>query len=195
MNARRIVHLALVGLLVLSVAVACKPDPPAPPAPEVEPTPPAPRPEPTRDVTPPPPQEPEMDPRQKALSGELIGANDYAHANGLLGDVYFAFDSSALDQAARTRLAQNADFLKGDDGQAFIVTLEGHCDERGTNAYNLALGESRANAALDYLVSLGLEASRFRTQSYGEERPVCEESTESCWQRNRRAYFRLTGRR
>ena len=70
-----------------------------------------------------------------------------------------------------------------------MATIEGHCDERGTNEYNLALGERRANAAQSYLVSLGVGQARLRTLSYGEERPVCTESTEGCWQRNRRAHF------
>jgi peptidoglycan-associated lipoprotein len=72
--------------------------------------------------------------------------------------------------------------------------LEGHCDERGTNEYNLALGERRANAAKDYLVSLGVDSSRVRTISYGEEKPFCMTHDESCWQLNRRGHFVLTGR-
>jgi peptidoglycan-associated lipoprotein len=74
------------------------------------------------------------------------------------------------------------------------VLIEGHCDERGTAAYNLALGDRRANAAKEYLVSLGIDASRLRTVSYGKERPFCTESTESCWQKNRRAHLVITAK-
>jgi peptidoglycan-associated lipoprotein len=74
------------------------------------------------------------------------------------------------------------------------ITLEGHCDERGTVEYNLALGERRAKAAFDYLVSLGVPADRLRTVSYGKEVPVCTESNEGCWAKNRRARSAVTGK-
>src|SRR4029453_18166388 len=76
----------------------------------------------------------------------------------------------------------------------FTVTLEGHCDERGTNEYNLSLGDRRAAAARDYLGSLGVAANRLRTISYGEEGPFCPPSDESCWGQNPRAHFLITGR-
>jgi peptidoglycan-associated lipoprotein len=72
--------------------------------------------------------------------------------------------------------------------------IEGHCDNRGTTEYNLALGDRRANAAREYLVSLGVDASRIRTVSYGKERPFCTQDTEECWQQNRRAHFLFTQR-
>ena len=72
--------------------------------------------------------------------------------------------------------------------------MEGHCDERGTVEYNLALGERRAKAAYDYLVSLGVAAGHMKTVSYGKEVPVCTQATEECWQRNRRAHFTVTGK-
>ena len=81
------------------------------------------------------------------------------------------------------------------DNPALLFTIEGHCDERGTNEYNIALGQRRAAAAKDYIVSLGVEDARLRTISYGEERPFCTESDEACWQSNRRAHFVATGRR
>lgn len=127
------------------------------------------------------------------LDGELVAAHEHAYRTGLLGDVFFAFDFATLDEAARDRLARNADFLR--ERSEFVVTLEGHCDERGTNDYNLALGERRAQSARDYLISLGIDAARLRTVSYGEERPACATSDEGCWQRNRRVHFLLTGRR
>jgi peptidoglycan-associated lipoprotein len=133
-----------------------------------------------------------VDPVEPAWPSDLQEATDRAYTEGLLGSVYFAFDSSQLDPSARERLEKNAAFLK--QRTEFIVTLEGHCDERGTNEYNLALGERRASSARDYLVSLGIPASRLRTVSYGEERSECSESTETCWQRNRKAFFRLSGR-
>jgi peptidoglycan-associated lipoprotein len=126
------------------------------------------------------------------LSGDLQEAADYAMRQGLLGDVFFDYDQYELRQDARDRLAQNARFLN--DHPEFIITIEGHADERGTNDYNLALGERRANAARTYLESLGVSASRLRTNTYGEERPFCGESSEGCWSQNRRAHFTITGR-
>lgn len=114
-----------------------------------------------------------------------------AELGGLLGDVFFEFDQYDLTANARERLAKNADFMKAHPSYTF--TVEGHCDERGTNEYNLALGERRGVTAVDYLVSLGVASSRFRTVSYGEERPFCTESNEACWQKNRRARFVLSG--
>jgi peptidoglycan-associated lipoprotein len=126
------------------------------------------------------------------LSEDLETANAYAREQGLLGDVYFDFDQYSLKPEARDRLAKNAAFMK--EHPEFTFTIEGHCDERGTNEYNLALGERRASAARDYLLSLGASAGSTRTISYGEERPVCETSDEGCWWRNRRAHFKITGR-
>lgn len=102
-----------------------------------------------------------------------------------VGDrVFFEFDSSALDADARTTLERQAFFLR--KYPSVSVTVEGHCDERGTREYNLALGERRAAATRDYLVSLGIDASRISTLSYGKERPVNPASTEQAWAENRR---------
>ena len=106
---------------------------------------------------------------------------------GVLKDAYFAYDSSELDGPARDVLAANAEWLK--ENPRARTEVEGHCDERGTVEYNLALGARRAKAAKDYLVSLGVSAGRLSTISYGEELPVCREATESCYARNRRAHF------
>ena len=92
--------------------------------------------------------------------------------------------SSDLD--AKT-LDRNANWLKSNPNH--LVLIEGHCDERGTNEYNLALGERRAKSTMNYLVSQGVQANRITIISYGEERPQCTEHTESCWAKNRRAHF------
>lgn len=110
-----------------------------------------------------------------------------APAGGPLKDVNFAFDSAALSESARTTLRAHADWLKANPGAR--VQIEGHCDERGTAEYNMALGARRAQAAMDYLVTLGIPSNRLSTISYGEEIPLCKEKTEECWARNRRARF------
>jgi peptidoglycan-associated lipoprotein len=136
------------------------------------------------------PSEPAMteeDEVQPGLPSDVEELNRYLRDRGLIGDVYFDFDRSELRAEAREQLSRNADWLRSNPG--YVVTIEGHCDERGTNEYNLALGDRRASSARDYLVSLGIEAGRMNTLSYGEELPVCTESSESCWQRNRRAHF------
>jgi peptidoglycan-associated lipoprotein len=102
-------------------------------------------------------------------------------------DVYFGFDRYDLTEEGRTTLKANADWLKRNP--ASRVQIEGHCDERGTADYNLALGAKRAQTAKDYLVSLGIGVDRLSTISYGEEIPVCREQTEECWVQNRRARF------
>jgi peptidoglycan-associated lipoprotein len=111
---------------------------------------------------------------------------------GPLEDIHFAYDSFDLSSAAREILRGNASWLQS-NGQA-KVEVEGHCDERGTVEYNLALGAKRAKAARDYLVSLGVAPDRLSTISYGEELPLCRESNESCWQQNRRVHFLVLNR-
>jgi peptidoglycan-associated lipoprotein len=132
------------------------------------------------------------DETEDPLSKDLQDVNAYVQEQGLIGDVFFDYDRADLRSESRDRLAKNAQFLSGHP--EFVVTIEGHCDERGTNEYNLALGDRRAAAARDYLVSLGVAAGRLRTISYGEERPFCTSSDESCWSQNRRAHFVITGR-
>ncbi len=104
-----------------------------------------------------------------------------------LKDIYFEFDRYDLRADARDVLRANADWLK--KNPSATVEIEGHCDERGTAEYNLALGAKRAQAAKDYLTTLGVEAKRLSTISYGEEIPVCSEHTEECWQKNRHDRF------
>ncbi|HEX5758410.1 MAG TPA: peptidoglycan-associated lipoprotein Pal [Thermoanaerobaculia bacterium] len=126
------------------------------------------------------------------LSGDLQAVNEELARRGFSPDIFFNYDEAGLSDEAREKLARNADLLRGQP--QFSLTIEGHCDERGTNEYNLALGERRAYAARDYLSSLGVADGRMRTISYGEERPACSESGESCWSQNRRAHMVVTGR-
>jgi len=178
--------LALLAVAAMMSVAACgkKPAPAPPPPPPVapEPPPPAPAPAPTPEV------KPQLDEyaRLKAMSAEEI------EKSGVLAEIYFAYDRSEIRDSERAALTKNADALKKFD---FLrVTVEGHCDERGTVEYNLALGERRARAAYDYLVSLGVPADRLKIVSYGKEVPVCTASSEDCWQRNRRAHFTVTGK-
>lgn len=179
---------ALVVAVVLGLALpGCgkKVPPPAPPAPApVVPAtpPPAPPPQTTPDVT---PQLDEYD--------RVIGmSSDQIDRMGLLADIHFDFDEADLRDQDRQVLAQNGDVLKRFD--FLTITIEGHCDERGSVEYNLALGEKRARAAFDYLVSLGVPPDRLKPVSLGKEVPACTESTEACWARNRRAHFMVTGK-
>ena len=110
-----------------------------------------------------------------------------AGEQGPLKDILFAFDSYDLDESTRSTLRDNATWLK--DHARSKVEIEGHCDERGTVEYNLALGTKRAGAAKEYLATLGITADRLTTISYGEELPLCHEHDESCWQKNRRVHF------
>ena len=109
---------------------------------------------------------------------------------GPLEDVRFEYDQSTLTDAARTLLDHHAAWLKAHTGAKVMV--EGHCDERGTVEYNLALGDRRARAAREYLVSLGVDGNQLRTTSYGKERPLDTASNEEAWARNRRAHFAVS---
>ncbi len=105
---------------------------------------------------------------------------------GPLKNVYFAFDSYQLDGQAKQTLQGNTEWLKANAGSK--IQIEGHCDERGTNEYNMVLGENRARAAYDYYRSLGVEAGRMGTVSYGEELPLDPGHNEEAWAKNRRAH-------
>ena len=177
--------LAILAAALLPLAGACKKKPPTTTA-EARPPVEAPAPPETR-VPPPPPSAP------AEAAGEVM-TQDISELNkkGYLTDAYFDYDQSDLRDDARTALSGNAEWLKR--YPSIQVLVEGHCDERGTSAYNLALGDRRANAARDYVASLGISAARVRTVSYGKERPFCTESSESCWQQNRRAHFVITAK-
>jgi peptidoglycan-associated lipoprotein len=138
------------------------------------------------------PSAPQPQPQIDPLAGDIASVNDYLRSSGLLSSVYFDFDSAELSSAAREQLAKNARFLQ--QHPEFVVTVEGHCDERGTEDYNLALGDRRASAAKGYLGTLGV-TDGLSTMSFGEERPECRDSGEGCWSRNRRAQFVVVGRR
>ena len=107
-----------------------------------------------------------------------------------LQDIYFRFDRYDLDDQSRGTLRQNAGYLKSNSGA--VIEIQGHCDERGTNNYNIALGERRAHSTKMYLVSQGISSRRIHTISYGEERPFCFDSNDTCWLKNRRAHFRIS---
>ena len=107
-----------------------------------------------------------------------------------LQDIHFKFDRNDLDEDSRATLRRNASYLKANSSA--VIEVQGHCDERGTNNYNVALGERRAHSTKMYLVSQGVSARRIHTISYGEERPFCFDSNAACWQKNRRAHFRIS---
>ena len=107
-----------------------------------------------------------------------------------LQDIHFNFDQYDLDEDSRNTLRKNVSYLKANSSE--VVEIQGHCDERGTNNYNVALGERRAHSTKMYLVSQGVSARRIHTISYGEEKPFCFDSNAACWGKNRRAHFRIS---
>lgn len=128
-------------------------------------------------------------PSSQSQTGSSLDAHlqGKAAASGPMKELRFDFDSYALTAEARSILQANAAWLKANP--AANVEIEGHCDERGTTEYNLALGAKRARTAMEYLVSLGISPARIKTTSYGEELPSCKDSTEGCYQQNRRDRF------
>jgi peptidoglycan-associated lipoprotein len=147
-------------------AVATAP-PPAPPPPAAAP------------AAPPPPR-----------PGIVAGSMQDFKVN--VGDtVHFAYNEYAIEDADKTTLGKQAAWLNR--YPAVRITIEGHCDERGTREYNLALGARRANAVKEYLVAQGVSAARLETVSYGKERPICTESTEDCYAQNRRGVSVISG--
>jgi peptidoglycan-associated lipoprotein len=126
---------------------------------------------------PPPP------PSAASLSDEELFARN-------VKDVYFDYDSDAVRPDQQTSVQGDASFLNQHSG--IPITVEGHCDERGSTEYNLALGDRRANSVKNALTTAGVSASRIKTISYGKEKPFCTESNESCWQQNRRGHITVT---
>lgn len=133
-------------------------------------------------TVPPLPQPPSAPPPRKSLSERLISE---------VQDAYFDFDKSDIRDDARGALSKNSETLKAilHDFPSFTVVIEGHCDERGSAEYNLALGDRRADAARNFLAQLGVPANRIELISYGKERPKCTEANDDCWQKNRRVHF------
>jgi peptidoglycan-associated lipoprotein len=191
MQRRFAVSAALVALLVV-VAACAKPKPPvarptAPPAPAGDPNagrPPAP---------PEPVAEPTVVPPEPAVEDAIASRDiDEINKNSPFQPVFFLLDQSEVDAASQDVLNANAEILKKDP--TWVITIEGHCDERGSAEYNLALGERRALAARNYLVSLGIPADRLRTVSYGKEFPFDPGHDEAAWSKNRRAHFVVTSK-
>src|SRR5262245_2330645 len=159
----------IASLILVAALIGCAKKQPAPATPPPAATPaPVPTPEPTPVPTPTPEPQPQ------------IGSGDFQPA-------FFDLDSYTLREDARTALDHDAKLLR--DNATTNVTIEGHCDERGTAEYNQALGERRAQAARDYLVSAGITQARIQTVSYGKEKPFAEGHDEASWQQNRRAHF------
>jgi len=173
------VMLILFAFVLLATGCAKKMPPeqavekPAPPSPAVRVPPPP----------PPPPAAPKPSIKPKALSPEEL----LSLASRELRPIYFDYDKSEIKPEAREILNQNAAFLREHPNIDLLV--EGHCDERGTNEYNLALGQRRADRAMEFLINLGIEPSRIITKSWGEERPADLGHDESAWRWNRRAEF------
>ncbi|HEY4641697.1 MAG TPA: OmpA family protein [Thermoanaerobaculia bacterium] len=136
-------------------------------------------------------QEPTVKP--ETLPANIDELNRYAQSHGYIQDAFFDYNEAALSSDAQSALTNSANWLKG-DGKAYSLLIEGHCDERGTEQYNLALGDKRANTAKEYLATLGVDTSRVRTVSYGEERPFDPGHDDSAWAKNRRAHLVLVGK-
>jgi len=190
---RRLVStLALCSALAVAAAgchkkVAAAPPMPPPPAP----TPTAPPPPPA----PAPPPAPTPTPAPRPLSEDEVFARksvDQLNSEKPLGDVFFELDRADIQDEGRSILQRDAEWLKR--WGSTQVTIEGHCDSRGSAEYNLGLGSRRASAVKDYLVSLGVPATRLTTLSKGKEQPVCSEEAESCWSQNRRGHFAITAK-
>ena len=189
--------LALTGI-VLVPACKSKKTPPPVTAPELT----------TTTSTPPPPIDTTVKPNEdfvktdtvaaepkvsvEALPADIDQLNRVVQDKGYIQDAFFAFDDSTLNQSAQAALQASASWLK--QNGTYGILIEGHCDERGTEQYNLALGDRRANIAREYLATLGVDPSRIRTVSYGEERPFDPGHDESAWAKNRRAHLVLVGR-
>ncbi|MFB3853622.1 MAG: peptidoglycan-associated lipoprotein Pal [Vicinamibacterales bacterium] len=176
---------ALSGSCAKKAPPVARPMPP-PPAVEEPPAPPAtkpPQPVKEQPVVPPEPL------REEAMESRSL---DELNKDSPLQPVFFAYDSAELDDQDRAVLDGNAAVLQ--KYPTWVITIEGHCDERGTAEYNLALGERRAVAARAYLVSLGIPADRLRTVSYGKEFPFDPRQTEEAYAKNRRAHFVITAK-
>ena len=129
---------------------------------------------------------------EEELPADLDALNRMAQERGLVRDAFFEYDASTLSTDAQEALTTSASWLKAHND--YNLLIEGHCDERGTEQYNLALGDKRANTAREYLVTLGIDASHLKTVSYGEERPFDAGHDEAAFAKNRRAHLVITGK-
>jgi peptidoglycan-associated lipoprotein len=168
---------------LLAGCAQTKPAVKAPEAPAPAPVAAAPEPEPAKPEPVAAAPEPEAAPAPKPV--EVKPAPKKVEAAPNLAMVYFAYDSSTLTDAARGSLSKNADWLKSHTDVHVQVT--GHCDQRGTDEYNMALGERRAQQVREYYEALGITSDRIGTISYGKEKPLCSSMIESCWAKNRRS--------
>ena len=182
-------------LVILLGSAACHKD--QPPVARPLPPPPAPTTPSTTATRPPAPPEPvpetsAIPPEPTIKDDPMAGDLDTINKNSPFQPVFFGLDSYEVDGGGQQALNTNAGILK--KYPTWIITIEGHCDERGTAEYNLALGEKRALAAKTYLVSLGVPADRVRTVSYGKEFPFDPGHDEGAWSKNRRAHFVVTSK-
>lgn len=189
---------AVLALLMSPAACRTRKKPVATPSIEVPPPPDMSAPEVSTPVKPPDdfvreqPVTPEPRVTTEDIPVEIEAASRLAQERGWIQDAMFSLDESTLGADAQEALSLTAIWLKGHP--QYNLLIEGHCDERGTEQYNLALGDRRANTAKDYLTTLGVDSARVRTVSYGEERPFDSGHDESSWGRNRRAHLVLVRR-
>jgi peptidoglycan-associated lipoprotein len=193
MNGARRLGLILSAIVAVAItASACgKKVPPAAPAPAPPPAaaaaPPAPPPPPAPAAT--PPATPRAPTEEEVFSRKSL---DQLNAEKPMGDAFFDYDKAEIRPESRAVLQKNADFMK--KWASVVVSVEGHCDVRGSSEYNLALGSRRAGAVKDYMVGLGVAANRVTVLSKGKEQPFCTEESEACWQQNRRGHFIVTAK-
>ena len=195
MNLRRLMWLSATVLFVAFIVIGCSkkvpPPPPPPPAPPPAPTAPPPPPPPPPAAPKPVPAPPPAAP--KPLSEEDVFRNKtLEQVTADLTDVMFDYDQFNIRDDQRAALQTNGDYLRR--WTTVRVTIEGHADARGTNEYNLALGQRRANAIRDYLAGVGIAADRMVVVSKGEEEPTCREDTDACHGSNRRGHFVATAK-
>ncbi len=186
----------LLTFVAIAFVAACSGNPPPAAGPDPNPFPGTPA---TPPVTTPPapparPPDPPRVPMEPAITADpLAGMTpEEINQNSPLQPVFFVYDSDQLDDAARQVLSDNSKVLNRYG--SWVITIEGHCDERGTPEYNLALGDRRALAAKNFLLSLGVPADRIRTVSYGKEFPFDPGHDETAWSRNRRAHFMVVSK-
>jgi peptidoglycan-associated lipoprotein len=179
--------------LVLLAGCAKRPVATVSPAPAPAPAPAAPPPAPAPAPPPPPPvaAPPAPAPAPAPEPARPAPPKEY-RANDALKPIYFDFDKSTVRPGDAKILDASAQWLNSNPN--YLLLVEGHCDERGTNDYNLALGDKRAKAAMNYLVAQGVKSDRITIVSYGEERPACTEHNEACWAKNRRSQFLIKER-